>query len=65
MEQYLRELLDKVCTYLNIEMHELLIFKKQDHNNIDHSEKNGILKLQGWERITSFLTVCFQKFNII
>ncbi|MED0586491.1 helix-turn-helix transcriptional regulator [Bacillus subtilis] len=30
MERYPRELLDKVCTYLNIELHELLIFQK-DH----------------------------------
>ncbi|WP_213377356.1 helix-turn-helix domain-containing protein [Bacillus subtilis] len=37
MERYPRELLDKVCTYLNIELQELLIFQK-DHNNIDHSK---------------------------
>ncbi|PSB00059.1 helix-turn-helix domain-containing protein [Bacillus halotolerans] len=36
MEQYPRELLDKVCTYLNIELHELLIFQK-NHNHIEHS----------------------------
>lgn len=30
MERHPRELLDKVCTYLNIELHELLIFQK-DH----------------------------------
>lgn len=34
MERYPRELLDKVCTYLNIELQELLIFQK-DHNHID------------------------------
>lgn len=41
MERYPRELLDKVCTYLNIELHELLIFQKiitisntQDENDI-------------------------------
>ncbi|MCI3198096.1 helix-turn-helix transcriptional regulator [Bacillus sp. HU-1818] len=34
MERYPRELLDKVCTYLNIELHELLLFQK-DHNHID------------------------------
>ncbi|WP_345806195.1 helix-turn-helix domain-containing protein [Bacillus subtilis] len=37
MERYPRELLDKVCTYLNIELQELLIFQKH-HNHIDHSE---------------------------
>ncbi|AYK64019.1 helix-turn-helix domain-containing protein [Bacillus subtilis] len=37
MERYPRELLDKVCTYLDIELHELLIFQK-DNNHIDHSE---------------------------
>ncbi|CAI6276557.1 helix-turn-helix transcriptional regulator [Bacillus subtilis] len=36
MERYPRELLDKVCTYLNIELHELLIFQK-NHNHIEHS----------------------------
>ncbi|MEH7405697.1 helix-turn-helix transcriptional regulator [Bacillus subtilis] len=36
MERYPRELLDKVCTYLNIELQELLIFRK-DHTHIDHS----------------------------
>ncbi|MEC2307648.1 helix-turn-helix domain-containing protein [Bacillus atrophaeus] len=36
MERYPRELLDKVCTYLNIDLQELLIFQK-DHNHIDHS----------------------------
>ncbi|MBU5245255.1 helix-turn-helix transcriptional regulator [Bacillus halotolerans] len=34
MERYPRELLDKVCTYLNIELHELLLFQK-DHNHVD------------------------------
>ncbi|MEC2236638.1 helix-turn-helix domain-containing protein [Bacillus subtilis] len=34
MERYPRELLDKVCTYLNIGLQELLIFQK-DHNHID------------------------------
>ncbi|CAF1784244.1 helix-turn-helix transcriptional regulator [Bacillus subtilis] len=34
MERYPRELLDKVCTYLNIELQELLIFEKS-HNHID------------------------------
>lgn len=28
MERYPRDLLDKVCTYLDIELHELLIYKK-------------------------------------
>ncbi|CAF1845095.1 helix-turn-helix transcriptional regulator [Bacillus subtilis] len=37
MERYPRDLLDKVCTYLNIELQELLIFEKS-HNHIDHSE---------------------------
>ncbi|MBP3047292.1 helix-turn-helix transcriptional regulator [Bacillus subtilis subsp. subtilis] len=36
MERYPRELLDKVCTYLNIGLQELLIFQK-DNNHIDHS----------------------------
>ncbi|MCP9298423.1 helix-turn-helix domain-containing protein [Bacillus halotolerans] len=36
MERYPRELLDKVCTYLNIELQELLIFEK-GHNHIDRS----------------------------
>ncbi|MEC1539773.1 helix-turn-helix transcriptional regulator [Bacillus subtilis] len=36
MERYPRELLDKVCIYLNIELQELLIFEKS-HNHIDHS----------------------------
>ncbi|QIW82206.1 helix-turn-helix domain-containing protein [Bacillus tequilensis] len=36
MERYQRDLLDKVCTYLNIELQELLIFEK-GHNHIDHS----------------------------
>ncbi|MFB0635296.1 helix-turn-helix domain-containing protein [Bacillus rugosus] len=36
MERYPRELLDKVCTYLNIELEELLIFEK-GHNHIDRS----------------------------
>ncbi|AAC13045.1 hypothetical protein BHY07_11495 [Bacillus subtilis subsp. subtilis] len=36
MERYPRDLLDKVCTYLNIELQELLIFEKS-HNHIDHS----------------------------
>ncbi|QVN29671.1 helix-turn-helix domain-containing protein [Bacillus halotolerans] len=36
MERYPRELLDKVCTHLNIELPELLIFHK-NHNHIDHS----------------------------
>ncbi|QVR62256.1 helix-turn-helix transcriptional regulator [Bacillus subtilis subsp. subtilis] len=36
MERYPRELFDKVCTYLNIELQELLIFEKS-HNHIDHS----------------------------
>ncbi|MGG0943451.1 helix-turn-helix transcriptional regulator [Bacillus subtilis] len=36
MERYPRELLDKVCTYLNIELHELLLFQKS-HNHIDRS----------------------------
>ncbi|MEC0396570.1 helix-turn-helix transcriptional regulator [Bacillus subtilis] len=34
MERYPRELLVKVCTYLNIGLHELLIFQK-NHNHID------------------------------
>ncbi|MCY8944178.1 helix-turn-helix domain-containing protein [Bacillus atrophaeus] len=34
MERYPRELLDKVCTYLNIQLHELLLFQK-DHNHVD------------------------------
>ncbi|KYD06757.1 helix-turn-helix domain-containing protein [Bacillus atrophaeus] len=34
MERYPREPLNKVCTYRNIELNELLIFKK-DHNQID------------------------------
>ncbi|KDE21788.1 hypothetical protein BG30_12345 [Bacillus subtilis subsp. subtilis] len=29
MERYPRELLDKVCTHLNIELQELLIFEKR------------------------------------
>ncbi|MHA6150182.1 MULTISPECIES: helix-turn-helix domain-containing protein [Bacillus subtilis group] len=37
MERYPRELLDKICIYLNIELQELLIFQK-DNNHIDHSE---------------------------
>ncbi|WP_440615013.1 helix-turn-helix domain-containing protein [Bacillus subtilis] len=36
MERYPRDLLDKVCTYLNIELQELLIFEK-GHNHIDRS----------------------------
>ncbi|KXZ22351.1 helix-turn-helix transcriptional regulator [Bacillus nakamurai] len=28
MERYPRDLLDKICTYLNIELHELLIYKR-------------------------------------
>ncbi|WP_152977319.1 helix-turn-helix domain-containing protein, partial [Bacillus amyloliquefaciens] len=28
MERYPRDLLDKVCTYLDIELHELLIYEK-------------------------------------
>ncbi|MBU8716584.1 helix-turn-helix domain-containing protein [Bacillus subtilis] len=36
MERYPRDLLDKVCIHLNIELHELLIFQK-DNNHIDHS----------------------------
>ncbi|MEC0600766.1 helix-turn-helix transcriptional regulator [Bacillus spizizenii] len=36
MERYPRELLDKVCTYLNVELQELLIFEK-GHNHIDRS----------------------------
>ncbi|MCB4716803.1 XRE family transcriptional regulator [Limosilactobacillus fermentum] len=36
MERYPRDLLDKVCTYLNIELQKLLIFEKS-HNHIDHS----------------------------
>ncbi|CAI6274431.1 Putative antitoxin YopB [Bacillus subtilis] len=34
MERYPRDLLDKVCTYLNIELQELLIYEKS-HNHID------------------------------
>ncbi|WPP27682.1 helix-turn-helix transcriptional regulator [Bacillus subtilis] len=34
MERYPRELLGKVCTYLSIELHELLLFQK-DHNHVD------------------------------
>ncbi|MCY8063870.1 helix-turn-helix transcriptional regulator [Bacillus spizizenii] len=34
MERYPRDLLDKVCTYLNIELRELLIFEKS-HSHID------------------------------
>ncbi|OIS73423.1 hypothetical protein A4A35_20275 [Bacillus subtilis] len=34
MERYPRDLLDKVCMYLNIELQELLIFEK-GHNHID------------------------------
>ncbi|ATO30452.1 hypothetical protein RA13_14075 [Bacillus atrophaeus] len=37
MERYPRGLLDKVCTYLNIELHELLIFQK-DTNHIDQTK---------------------------
>ncbi|ELS61436.1 hypothetical protein BSI_18070 [Bacillus inaquosorum KCTC 13429] len=37
MERYPRELLDKVCTYLNIELQELLIFQK-GHNHIDQTK---------------------------
>ncbi|CAF1781722.1 hypothetical protein NRS6111_03817 [Bacillus subtilis] len=29
MERYPRDLLDKVCTYLNIELQELLIYEKR------------------------------------
>ncbi|OLQ53702.1 hypothetical protein BHT94_19885 [Bacillus licheniformis] len=36
MERYPRDLLDKVCTYLNIELQELLKFEK-GHNHIDRS----------------------------
>ncbi|MCY8532603.1 helix-turn-helix transcriptional regulator [Bacillus vallismortis] len=36
MERYPRELLDKVCTYLNIELQELLLFEN-GHNHIDRS----------------------------
>ncbi|MFT4400477.1 helix-turn-helix domain-containing protein [Bacillus sp. SW14] len=36
MERYPRDLLDKVCTYLNIELQELLILEK-GHNHIDRS----------------------------
>ncbi|WP_325098829.1 helix-turn-helix domain-containing protein [Bacillus atrophaeus] len=36
-KRYPRDLLDKVCTYLNIELHELLIFEK-DSNRIDHTK---------------------------
>ncbi|GIN80651.1 hypothetical protein B4143_2030 [Bacillus subtilis] len=44
MERYPRELLDKVCTYLNIELHKLLIFQKIITISITQDE-NGILKL--------------------
>ncbi|WP_350253572.1 helix-turn-helix domain-containing protein [Bacillus halotolerans] len=37
MERYPRELLDKLCAYLNIELQELLIFEK-DRIPIDRSE---------------------------
>ncbi|WP_435002224.1 helix-turn-helix domain-containing protein [Bacillus atrophaeus] len=37
MERYPRELLNKICTYLNIELHELLIFQK-DMNHIDQTK---------------------------
>ncbi|QFY85071.1 XRE family transcriptional regulator [Bacillus subtilis] len=36
MERYPRELLDKVCTHLNIKLQELLIFEK-GHNHIERS----------------------------
>lgn len=45
MERYPRDLLDKVCTYLNIELQELLIFEKAITISITQDE-NGILKLQ-------------------
>ncbi|MCY8988130.1 helix-turn-helix domain-containing protein [Bacillus atrophaeus] len=37
MERYPRELLNKICTYLNIELHELLTFQK-DMNHIDQTK---------------------------
>ncbi|MCC9021506.1 helix-turn-helix domain-containing protein [Bacillus nakamurai] len=37
MERYPRDLIDKACTYLNIELHELLIYQK-DQNHIDHTK---------------------------
>lgn len=32
MERYPRDLLDKVCTYLNIELHELLTYKREQND---------------------------------
>lgn len=32
MERYPRDLLDKVCTYLDIELHELLTYKRDQND---------------------------------